>query len=130
MPVEHYATVGKLVKLFTRNPMDPIYNRIISNKVLSDYPAQWWDEYDHHHVDIDRSLGFSWYNQVVPLCPDPDEVSGTSPQLVCGNILYDYINESGKVSKALSQEGITIYQISISGDNLENYFMSIVGGNI
>ena len=44
--------------------------------------------------------------------------------------VYDYINESGKVSKALSQEGITIYQISISGDNLENYFMSIVGGNI
>ena len=27
--------------------------------------------------------------------------------------VYDYINESGKVSKALSQEGITIYQISI-----------------
>lgn len=44
--------------------------------------------------------------------------------------VYDYINESGKVSKALSQQGITIYQISISGDNLESYFMSIVGGNI
>lgn len=44
--------------------------------------------------------------------------------------VYDYVNESGKVSKALSQEGITIYQISISGDNLESYFMSIVGGNI
>lgn len=93
MPVEHYATVGKLVKLFTRHPMDPIYNRIIINTVYTEYPAPWWDEYDAHHAAIDRSLGYSWYNQVVPLCPDPDEVSGTSPQLVCGNIIDDYITK-------------------------------------
>ena len=44
--------------------------------------------------------------------------------------IYEYINEAGEVSKALSEEGIVIYQISVSGDNLESYFMGIVGGNI
>lgn len=87
MLVEHYATVGKLVKLYLRRPMDPIYNRIIINTVYTAYPAAWWDEYEAHHADIDHSLGYSWYSHVVPLCPDPDEVSGTAPQLECGNIL-------------------------------------------
>lgn len=44
--------------------------------------------------------------------------------------IYDYINEPGKVSKALSEEGIIIYQINVSGDSLENYFMNVIGGNI
>lgn len=44
--------------------------------------------------------------------------------------VYDYINEPGKVSKALSEEGIIIYHISVSGDNLESYFMNVIGGNI
>lgn len=89
MTVEHYATVGKLVKLYLTRSMNPIYNRIIINSVYTAYPAAWWDEYEAHHADIDRSLGYSWYSHVVPLCPDPDEVPGTSPQLMCGNILGD-----------------------------------------
>lgn len=89
MSIKHYATVGKLVKLFLTRPMDPIYNRIIINSVYTAYPAAWWDEYEAHHADIDRSLGYSWYSHVVPLCPDPNEVPGTSPQLMCGNILGD-----------------------------------------
>lgn len=44
--------------------------------------------------------------------------------------VYDYINEPGKVSKALTSENITIYQINITGDDLESYFMNIVGGDI
>jgi len=44
--------------------------------------------------------------------------------------VYDYISDPGKVSNALVEEGITIYKINISGENLESYFMSIVGGNI
>lgn len=42
--------------------------------------------------------------------------------------IYDYINEPGKVSKSLSDEGIIIYQISTSGDDLESYFMNLIGG--
>lgn len=44
--------------------------------------------------------------------------------------IYDYINEPGKVSKALSEEGIIIYQINVSGDSLESYFMNLIGGVI
>lgn len=44
--------------------------------------------------------------------------------------IYDYINEPGKVSKALSEDGITIYQINISGESLESYFMNVIGGSI
>lgn len=87
MSIKHYATVGKLVKLYLKRPMDPIYNRIIINTVYTAYPAAWWDEYEARHADIDHSLGYSWYSHVVPLCPDPDEVFGTAPQLACGNIL-------------------------------------------
>lgn len=44
--------------------------------------------------------------------------------------IYDYINEPGTVSKALTDKGIIIYKLWISGDDLESYFMNIVGGNI
>lgn len=44
--------------------------------------------------------------------------------------IYDYINDPGKVSKAIVDEGITIYQIGVSGDSLESYFMNLVGGNV
>lgn len=44
--------------------------------------------------------------------------------------IYDYINEPGKVSKALSEKGIIIYQINVSGDSLESYFMNVIGGKI
>ncbi|MDU4890552.1 MAG: ATP-binding cassette domain-containing protein [Clostridium sp.] len=44
--------------------------------------------------------------------------------------IYDYINDPGKVSTALAEAGIIIYQIGVSGDNLESYFMNLVGGNV
>lgn len=44
--------------------------------------------------------------------------------------IYDYINDPGKVSTALVEAGITIYQVGVSGDNLESYFMNLVGGNV
>ncbi|MGL4570547.1 MAG: ATP-binding cassette domain-containing protein [Clostridium sp.] len=44
--------------------------------------------------------------------------------------MYDYIENPGKVSDALSHENITIYQIHTKGDDLEEYFMKLVGGTI
>lgn len=42
--------------------------------------------------------------------------------------LYDYLDNSGMVSTALAKSGIIIQQIMSKGDNLEEYFMNLVGG--
>ena len=44
--------------------------------------------------------------------------------------LYDYIEESGKVSTTLSIEGVVIEQIMPYSDDLETYFSKLVGGGI
>lgn len=43
--------------------------------------------------------------------------------------LYDYINEKEKVAKILFENNIVVTNFSIAGDTLEDYFISIVGGN-
>lgn len=40
--------------------------------------------------------------------------------------LYDFINNPGKVSTALSMNNIEIHQISAVGDDLENYYMNLI----
>lgn len=42
--------------------------------------------------------------------------------------LYDFIDEPGKVSTTLSKNNIVIEQISTSSNNLEDYFMDLIGG--
>lgn len=42
--------------------------------------------------------------------------------------LYDFLNKSGEVSKALFSNGVTVAEISVKGDNLEDYYMSLIGG--
>lgn len=42
--------------------------------------------------------------------------------------LYDYIDSTGKVTKALVNEGINVEQIMPMGDDLEGYFTRIIGG--
>ncbi len=42
--------------------------------------------------------------------------------------LYDYIDKPEEVSKALTEEGIMIKQIVVVGDDLEEYYMNLVGG--
>lgn len=42
--------------------------------------------------------------------------------------LYDFINNPSKVSTALSMNNIEIHQISTVGDDLENYYMNLIGG--
>ncbi|WP_251861146.1 ATP-binding cassette domain-containing protein [Clostridium sp. Marseille-Q2269] len=42
--------------------------------------------------------------------------------------LYDYIEESGKVTETLVKEGITVEQIMPMGEDLEAYFSKVIGG--
>ncbi|MDO5519786.1 MAG: ATP-binding cassette domain-containing protein [bacterium] len=42
--------------------------------------------------------------------------------------LYDYIEEPELVSTALSKEQVMVKQIAIKGEELESYFMNLVGG--
>lgn len=47
-----------------------------------------------------------------------------------GNVikLYDYIEESGKVTEILVKEGVTVEQIMPMGEDLETYFAQVIGG--
>ncbi|AKN30881.1 bacitracin ABC transporter ATP-binding protein [Clostridium carboxidivorans P7] len=47
-----------------------------------------------------------------------------------GNVikLYDYIEESGKVTEILVKEGVTVEQIMPMGEDLETYFSEVIGG--
>lgn len=42
--------------------------------------------------------------------------------------LYEYINDPGKVSKILSKNDIEIQQIMTSGNDLEDYYVNLIGG--
>ncbi len=42
--------------------------------------------------------------------------------------LYDYIDDSGKVTEILVREGITVKQIMPMGEELETYFAKVIGG--
>lgn len=42
--------------------------------------------------------------------------------------LYDCVNETERVAKALFDNGIVVETISVQGDTLENYFISVIGG--
>jgi len=43
--------------------------------------------------------------------------------------LFDYLGEKERVSRVLFENGITVTNFSNEGDNLEDYFISIVGGD-
>lgn len=42
--------------------------------------------------------------------------------------LYDYIDDKKAVAKAIFQNGIIVTNFSIAGDTLENFFISVIGG--
>ncbi|WP_338753045.1 ABC transporter ATP-binding protein [Bacillus sp. FJAT-52991] len=43
--------------------------------------------------------------------------------------LYDYLNEKERVSRVLFENGLVVTNLSNEGDTLENYFLSVVGGD-
>lgn len=58
------------------------------------------------------------------------ELNTDNFKVIEGNIikLYEYISQPGKVSTVLSKNDIEIQQIMISGDDLEDYYMNLIGG--
>ena len=42
--------------------------------------------------------------------------------------LYDYLDNREKVARAIFDNGIVVTEFSIQGDTLENYFISVIGG--
>lgn len=43
--------------------------------------------------------------------------------------LYDYLNDKDLVAKTIYENGIVVSKFSIEGDTLENYFISVIGGD-
>jgi ABC-2 type transport system ATP-binding protein len=43
--------------------------------------------------------------------------------------LYDYLDNKEAVAKTLFENGITVTGFSVEGDTLENYFLSVIGGD-
>jgi ABC-2 type transport system ATP-binding protein len=43
--------------------------------------------------------------------------------------LFDYLDNKEKVAKIITENGIVITNFSIQGDNLEDYFISVIGGD-
>lgn len=58
------------------------------------------------------------------------KLSTTNFEVMPDNIihLYEYVDCAGKVSTALSKEGISVEQIMPKGDDLETYFSKVIGG--
>lgn len=42
--------------------------------------------------------------------------------------LYDYVDDKERVSKAMFEHGIMVTNLSVEGDTLEAYFLSVIGG--
>lgn len=42
--------------------------------------------------------------------------------------LYDFLNDSGKVANALFTGGVSVAEITCKGDDLEAYYMNMIGG--
>jgi ABC-2 type transport system ATP-binding protein len=43
--------------------------------------------------------------------------------------LYDYLDQKERVTKVLYDHGIVVTNFSVEGDTLENYFISVIGGD-
>ena len=43
--------------------------------------------------------------------------------------LYDYLNDKDLVAKTIHENGIIVSKFSIEGETLENYFISVIGGD-
>lgn len=59
-----------------------------------------------------------------------EKLNTSSYNVLSDNIikLYDYIEDSGKVTEVLVKHGITVEQIMPMGEDLETYFAKVIGG--
>lgn len=94
---------GKLVEEITKNELDEKCRKSVELKVTNTEKAVWVLE---TILGIDKFKVFP--NGIIKV--------------------YQYINEPEIISQALSNEQIIIQQIVIKGEELETYFMNVVGG--
>ncbi|MCC0627591.1 MULTISPECIES: ATP-binding cassette domain-containing protein [unclassified Clostridioides] len=94
---------GKIIQEITKEQLDKSCNKHIS--ILVDNVSQ-------ATVALERSLHTRNYTVM------PDQ----SIQL------YDYIDDMQKVITVLSENHLTIKNIGLAGDSLENYFINTIGG--
>ena len=44
--------------------------------------------------------------------------------------LYDYLDNKNLVASTISNNGIVVTNFSLEGDTLEDYFISVIGGEL
>ena len=101
----HYGIIhkGKLLEEITADELNDRCKKFIHIKV---------DNAARAAVILNEKLNTSNYNIL------PDNIIN----------LYDYLEQSGKVTKVLVKEGITVEQIMPMGEDLEGYFAKVIGG--
>lgn len=101
----HYGIIhkGKLIEEITVDELNDRCKKFIHIKV---------DNAANAAVILNKKLNTLNYNVL------PDNVIK----------LYDYIEESGKVTEILVKEGVTVEQIMPMGEDLETYFSEVIGG--
>lgn len=94
---------GRLIKEITSDELNDCCRKFIHIKV---------DDAAKAFVIINKKLGTSNFNVL------PDNIIK----------LYDYTENSGKVTEMLVKEGITVKEIMPMGEDFETYFAKVIGG--
>lgn len=94
---------GRLIKEITSDELNDCCRKFIHIKV---------DDAAKASVIINKKLGTSNFNVL------PDNIIK----------LYDYTENSGKVTEMLVKEGITVKEIMPMGEDFETYFAKVIGG--
>lgn len=106
------------------NQLATTYGIISNGKLIEEFTAKELEE----KCKISLDIKVDDVNKAVIVI---EEQLGTNNlKVVKDNIikLYEYINEPGRVSTILSKNNIEIHQIMTSGDDLEDYYINLIGG--
>ncbi|WP_379318702.1 ABC transporter ATP-binding protein [Paenibacillus puldeungensis] len=97
-----------------------------------------------HHGEIKQTLTqeeleAACQHHIVIHCDQPEKLAGvletqlnTTKYKVMPDKsikLFDYLNDTDMVAKRIFENGIVATKLSVEGDTLENYFLSVIGGN-
>lgn len=111
--------LGELYQLAT------CYGIINNGKLLEEITQKELDEKCRKNLEIkvDNTEKAVWIIENI--------LETTNFKVIGGDIirLFEFVEDPGKVSKAFANEGIVVEQIAQKGEDLESYFMNLVGGN-
>lgn len=101
------------------------YGIISKGKLLEEFSAKELEE----RCKVSLNIKVNDINKAITIIEQ--ELNTTNFKIVDQDMikLYDYIDEPGKVSTSLSTNNIIIYQIMTGGEDLEDYYMNLIGGN-